>query len=278
MPWCPKCRNEYVNGITTCTDCGCALVDSLDEILRVQLASGEETDMAALQDFLKCSGITDANLERIKEDEQFCIMVSEAELPRARRVMEVFARQWAAEKAREKEAEAACGDTVRGGKPERETAVYEEAASKAENFRSGGYTLLAAGVVGLILLGCVITGVLPLRLSGPGGILSGCVMGAVFAVFAVLGFHSLRMSKTFEGRAREETELTEELHRWCRQNLSAVKIDEAAGVLPAEEEIRYFRRTECMKELISRNFLNLEPGYLDHFVDEIYPEFYDGNK
>ena len=29
--WCPKCKNEYVKGITTCTDCNCALVDSLEE-------------------------------------------------------------------------------------------------------------------------------------------------------------------------------------------------------------------------------------------------------
>ena len=29
--WCPKCKNEYVNGITTCADCNCALVESLEE-------------------------------------------------------------------------------------------------------------------------------------------------------------------------------------------------------------------------------------------------------
>lgn len=29
--WCPKCKNEYVAGITQCADCGVALVDSLEE-------------------------------------------------------------------------------------------------------------------------------------------------------------------------------------------------------------------------------------------------------
>ena len=29
MPWCPKCKNEYIEGITTCADCGVELVEEL---------------------------------------------------------------------------------------------------------------------------------------------------------------------------------------------------------------------------------------------------------
>lgn len=28
--WCPKCKNEYVNGIMICADCNCELVESLE--------------------------------------------------------------------------------------------------------------------------------------------------------------------------------------------------------------------------------------------------------
>ncbi|MCI5848508.1 MAG: hypothetical protein MR001_01945 [Lachnoclostridium sp.] len=31
MPWCPKCKNEYREGITECVDCGSPLVESLEE-------------------------------------------------------------------------------------------------------------------------------------------------------------------------------------------------------------------------------------------------------
>ncbi len=31
MAWCPMCKSEYVEGVTSCVDCGCDLVDSLAE-------------------------------------------------------------------------------------------------------------------------------------------------------------------------------------------------------------------------------------------------------
>ncbi len=31
MPWCPSCKSEYKDGILTCVDCGCELVDSKEE-------------------------------------------------------------------------------------------------------------------------------------------------------------------------------------------------------------------------------------------------------
>lgn len=36
MPWCPKCKNEYYEGIKVCADCGCELVDSLEELEKVE--------------------------------------------------------------------------------------------------------------------------------------------------------------------------------------------------------------------------------------------------
>ena len=35
--WCPKCKNEYVDGITLCADCGVELVDELPEETDIDL-------------------------------------------------------------------------------------------------------------------------------------------------------------------------------------------------------------------------------------------------
>lgn len=42
MPWCPKCRNEYITGVQKCVDCGCNLVDSLEQAQPVIHTSQEE--------------------------------------------------------------------------------------------------------------------------------------------------------------------------------------------------------------------------------------------
>lgn len=41
MAWCPKCKSEYVAGITKCADCGCELVDELREEEPLDVLEGD---------------------------------------------------------------------------------------------------------------------------------------------------------------------------------------------------------------------------------------------
>lgn len=66
MAWCPKCKFEYVNGITVCPDCKIELVDSLEEELEV---SEEESIMA--------------NMSEMSEEEERAFMIE-----RIRRIQE----------------------------------------------------------------------------------------------------------------------------------------------------------------------------------------------
>ena len=56
--WCPKCKNEYIEGVTTCVDCGCELVaelpEEIDENEPVVIGSlTEESTAEKLVDYLK---------------------------------------------------------------------------------------------------------------------------------------------------------------------------------------------------------------------------------
>ena len=45
MLWCPKCKCEYRTGFTTCSDCGCELVEVLEPTKEEAI---EENDTEAL--------------------------------------------------------------------------------------------------------------------------------------------------------------------------------------------------------------------------------------
>ena len=55
MPWCPKCKNEYVAGITKCADCGSELVEELSQEEEVTELTEEE--MESVPHFYMQSGL-----------------------------------------------------------------------------------------------------------------------------------------------------------------------------------------------------------------------------
>lgn len=42
MPWCPNCRSEYLEGVNTCSDCNCELVDILEPIIKEKVIYDKE--------------------------------------------------------------------------------------------------------------------------------------------------------------------------------------------------------------------------------------------
>ena len=49
MPWCPKCKDEYEEGITICADCGCELVNDLS-LVEEEEKEDEEDLVVFVQD------------------------------------------------------------------------------------------------------------------------------------------------------------------------------------------------------------------------------------
>lgn len=265
MPWCPKCKNEYQDGIRVCTDCGCGLVDELAEIEEV--ADGTAEEMEELVRFLKSNGIGSARTDD-KEQDLYRVTVAAEEAKHARQILHVF---WMERRAEADET----SEMTETAQKERSFGVYQEASQKAENFRSGAYTLLAVGVIGLMFVFLVVTGILPIRMNLFTKIVTCIVMGGLFIVFIVMGISSFKSYEKQASEAVKESALKEELLRYCRDNLSAQELDGALGITADEDEAEaYFRRFAEIRRRISENFLNLNEDYLDHFVDEVYSQIY----
>lgn len=221
MPWCPKCKNEYREGILVCSECGIDLVESLD--------NEKEQEK---EDIVAASEENTEDIEDARNDE----------------------------------------------KPEiRYYHAYRDSADQAEDNRSSAYMLLVIGGIGFILVLLIFLGIIPLFQNEVTTKYMICgVMGAMFVLFIVLGFVSMKSSKILSVKAKTEDSLFSEMTKWCGENLSAAKVDE--GLFDDEtlsEEQKYFMRAEKMKALIGDKFMNLDEAFLEHFIDEYYQKIFD---
>ena len=161
-------------------------------------------------------------------------------------------------------------------KVEENSGIYIESSKKAQDFKSGAFSLLIVGGLGIVLILLILFGIIPVRMNLFSKYLVLGVMGALFLIFIIMGILSMKSYKKFEIKASEEDNLTKKLVAWCTENLNKECIDEELELDSESEEVKYFQRSERMKEIISEKFMNLDAAFLDSFVDDIYPEVFNG--
>lgn len=278
MPVCPKCKNEYREGVTTCSDCGCELIKDEAE-KKVAVVFGEEAEIEELAGFLRYSHIEDVEVRLDQTDNVYEIFVPERESKQAAKLALVYKQEKAKEmfaRSMEQSMDKNTEDVENGGKSKPgKLSVYQDSATKAEENKSSAYTLLFVGVVGMVVIVLGLAGVLPIHLGGNSKYLTYGIMSALFLLFIVMGVLSMKSYRIFAKKAESENTLKNTIEKWCKENLKAESIDEG---LFAEEEItdeeKYFKRTQVMKDKIKKQFLNLDDAFLDDLVDGIYSEIF----
>lgn len=281
MPWCPKCKNEYREGITVCSDCGCELVEKEADSRKTLLLSGPREEMEALAEFLRYGHIEEVEVTPVEGKEACEVIVPDKELKKAERLAGIYIQQ----KRREQDARKELAAEAEELREEEETpvkpaALYENSASKAEDNKSSAYTLLAVGIVGMIVVILGIADVLPLYLSGTTKYMTYGIMSALFLLFIVMGLTSMKSYRIFAKKAESENSLRDTIEKWCLETLEPEKLDAAlfTDEESVTEEEKYFKRTSLIKEKIKKQFLNLDEAFLDNFVDDIYEDIFEEEK
>lgn len=244
MAWCPSCKSEYKEGVTVCPDCNCELVDSLQDKNALNSVALSEEERNAIIRFL--------------ENERLAEFVTGEES--------------------DMDLELSEDETSQAEEPKRSyRGVYQDSQSKAEDNKSSAWTLLVVGFLGIIFLGLSVFDIIPFKLSGSTGYMTYGVMGALFILFIVMGFVSMRSSKVFEKEAASENTLKDAIETWCLENFNTYEIDvELFGGEEITDEEKYFRRIAYMKFHICKQFVNLNEEFLDHILDEIYTVIFEG--
>ncbi len=286
MAWCPKCKNEYRDGITVCADCGCTLVDQEnDGDSLVNLTFGEENQMISLKKFLEYNKISGAEIQFDASEEVYELKVPGELYEKSAAIARVFFRQEAenaslSEMDKDEESSGYTEETTDEvedaleSQKEEPAYLYRSNSDKAEDNRSSAWGLLIVGSIGLIVMALGSTGLIPLDIGNP--YLFYGVMSAVFVLFIVMGFVSQKNAKIFEKKAESENSLKEVVTVWCQENLDPKSLDDEIGDMEnLPEEMQYFYRCELMKKKLNHQFLNLDQGFVEHFIDnEMYEQVF----
>lgn len=236
MPWCPICKSEYREGITTCVDCKCELVDDLS------LVSEKEDTLEVEEGFE-----IDPETLAYAMDDEILKELNEAAAELEDDEVEPYVR------------------------PE----VYVNNEEKAEENKTSAYTLLSVGLIGLVGVILFITDVIPSNMNMSGKYMITGVMGTLFILFLVMGIVSLRNFKIFKKKACKENNLTSQIKSWCLENFNKDEIDKTLELTEITDEVKYFNRVKYLKENINKQFLNLEDSYLNRLIDEIYDDIFE---
>ena len=90
MAWCPKCKNEYREGITVCPDCGETLVSEEELTDWTSVLFGEQDEMEKLKDFLTYNGIRKSKLSFDEAEQVYELFVDAKEEKQAKTIARVF--------------------------------------------------------------------------------------------------------------------------------------------------------------------------------------------
>lgn len=284
MPWCPKCKTEYREGIEVCADCGNPLVKSLNEEDLTKdaccLLYGEEMQVKMIEEHLIKEGFSSAFTMPKKADRKgdfqmqpgsvYELFVSPEEKEGAVKCAAEFMHSTSPKEDEVDVSSAGSRGTNRRGIVHE----YKSTKERYSDMKSTGIMLICFGVAGLAFMLLVIFQVISLHFSTFGAIIAYSVMGAFFGTLLIYGIITLFGAKKLNATGDEETKQVDALNAWCEKNLKKEEI-EANFPGDSDDETVYFARYEYMEEAIRKEFPDLKEDFLEYYIELMYGKYFE---
>lgn len=290
MPWCPKCRNEYVEGINVCAECGVDLVDELpeekDENMSVKLCHvTDEVIGGKFILYLNMQGVQTAGLMPVSEEDEtyedgFYLVVAGFEQEAAEALFEGFDKleemteeelatlapdlEEKLEELKEEEANQMLSEL----RTETST-VYVKKKDKYSDLKFSGISFIVFGILGFGLLALNI-----LEYINMFNKFSTLIMAIVFFVFFVVGITSLLRAKKMKGIVSQEESVSDDVLDWIEENITDAYIDTLIDPEQSEEN-NYFSAHAAMCKRVSDQFPLFNRDYIEQLIDDRYNEYCD---
>lgn len=267
MPYCPKCDMEFIDGMTTCTDCGGPLAESKEaadaikarekeEALAKQRAEYEAMQAALMDEMGGTAGDAEHSEDSVgSEDDMLSPASPYGDIPG---LQEGLSQQ-------------------NGGKLRERTQIYVKKSQQYDDLKSSASAFLLVGGALLIFSILCWTNIIRLPMAGLSGIISRSVMTLLGIGSLFVAFTSAQSAKRVSGQIADEEQVTRQLINWFIENYSGEQLDlqiqtESGELSPEELSLKRF---DLIQDLIITNHDISDQSYVDALAEEIYGKLYE---
>ena len=290
MAWCPKCKNEYRDGIDVCPDCDVELVDEQPEEEDeeyyepkpvVLMSVSDEEIGAKVVRYLRYNGLNSGALIKKEQEgaqDELLVIVSDLE---EEGVMDLFSGLVVGEMVDEQRLYELVPDIedqleeIENEQASMEfselrneaSTVYVKKKDKYADLRFSGFSFIGFGFLGVVIILLNVFKVINLFNT-----YSLIVMGVVFLVFFIIGFATLHRASLVKDSVTVEDEFTGQLENWIKDHLSDDVIDEWYDENREDQE-NYFDIQAKLCRMMQEEFPNIHPSYIEELAEERYNSY-----
>ncbi|MCR4648303.1 MAG: hypothetical protein K5776_04410 [Lachnospiraceae bacterium] len=274
MPFCPKCKVEYREGFTICSDCKVPLVASLKDKTPIEntedkfsyydnnglgndIIDVDENDVNTVENKTEFDSFGEEIIEEKKNEkaneEPSAEEIKQIELTQEERDLiatEEFRKKFVA--------------------PSKEYVSKEE---KAKENLSTGIMLIIMGVLGCTFIGLLMLGVLPFKVGSTFSYVIDGVLFLFFAMFVYFGINSIVKVKKLKTEAGRESENNDKFEEWFVENITKKTIDYDIDISD-DDQMNFFKRNAKIKFLVLAKFPELDENYVDTIIDKHYEDIF----